>query len=84
MRIRTFNFPGWKAYVDGVETEIKTEKDVGAILINIPKGRHALVVRFEDTPIRYYAKLLSLVSLVSIILFVLFSRKLKKSKSRQR
>jgi len=37
VRIRTFNFPGWKAYVDGVPTEIMTEGLTGSILINVPK-----------------------------------------------
>ena len=77
MRIKTFNFPGWKAYLDKKPTEIKTEKHIGAMLIDIPQGRHTLVVRFKDTPIRYYAKLLSLVSLVSMVLLVLFSKKIK-------
>jgi uncharacterized membrane protein len=82
-RIRTFYFPGWKAYVDGVETEIKTEKDVGAMLLDIPEGRHKLVLKFEDTSIRYYAKFLSLVSLVSMVVLVLFSKRKKGNTSSQ-
>ena len=83
LRIRTFNFPGWKAYVDGVQTEIKTEEDVGAMLIDIPRGNHELVLRFEDTPVRYYSKLLSLVSLVSVVVLVLFSKREKRNTSSQ-
>lgn len=79
LRIRTFYFPGWKAYVDGTQKEIKTEEDVGAMLIEIPKGRHELVLRFEDTPVRYYAKLLSLVSLVIVVVLVLFSKRKKRN-----
>ena len=82
VRIRTFNFPGWKAYIDKKQTEIRTEEDVGAMLIDIPKGRHDLVIRFEDTPVRYYAKLLSLISLFSVFVLVLFSKKLGRSKPR--
>lgn len=72
LRIRTFNFPGWKAYIDGNQTEIKREDGSGAMLINIPAGDHTLELRFEDTPIRYYSKIISLVSFFSIALLTLF------------
>jgi uncharacterized membrane protein len=75
VRIRTFNFPGWKAYIDGGETEIKTEKDVGAMLIDIPEGEHRMVLKFEDTPVRYYSKLISLLSFISIVVISIFSKK---------
>jgi len=72
IRIRTFNFPGWKAYVDDMQTAVQTEKGSGAMLIDIPQGNHKLVLRFEDTPVRYYSKLLSMVSLVCVITLILF------------
>jgi uncharacterized membrane protein len=72
LRIRTFNFPGWKSYIDGKQTEIKTEKNAGAMLIDIPRGKHTLVLKFEDTPIRYYSKLISLFSFAIMILISLF------------
>jgi uncharacterized membrane protein len=79
MKILTFDFPGWRAYIDGKETEITQEK--GVIVVNIREGKHTILFKFIDTPIRYYAKLLSLVSSVSMILLVLFSKKLKRNKS---
>jgi hypothetical protein len=75
VRIRAFNFPGWKAYIDGVETEIKTEEGSGAMLVDIPQGEHKLALKFEDTPVRYYSKIISLVSFLAISLVLLFSRK---------
>jgi uncharacterized membrane protein len=75
VRIRTFNFPGWKAYVDGKQTEIRTEEGAGAMLIDIPKGKYTLVLKFEDTPLRYYSKLISLFSFAIMILISLFLRK---------
>lgn len=69
IRIRTFNFPGWKAYVDGIQTAIHTEEGSGAILIDIPEGAHLIDLRFKDTSIRYYAKLMTLFSLFLLILF---------------
>jgi uncharacterized membrane protein len=73
LRIRTFYFPGWKAYVDGVETEIKIEKNIGAMLVDIPKGKHSLVVRFEDTPIRHYSKIISLISFLCFAFLIILN-----------
>ena len=75
VRIRTFNFPGWKAYIDSKQTEIKTEDGTGAMILDIPKGTHTLVLRFEDTPVRYYSKIVSLFSLFGIVLFMLFFKR---------
>src|SRR3990170_6447198 len=75
LRIRTFNFQGWTAYIDGVKTEIKTENDTGAILIDIPPGRHTMMLKFVDTPIVYYSKLISLASFSGIIILVIFKKK---------
>ena len=72
IRLRTFNFPGWKAYIDGMQTEIKTEEGTGAMIINIPQKEHILELRFEDTPIRYYSKIISLVSFCALCFFALF------------
>jgi uncharacterized membrane protein len=75
LRIRTFYFPGWKAYVDGVQAEIKIEKNIGAMLIDIPKGEHTLIVKFEDTPVRYYSKIISLCSFFSLVFLVMYLKK---------
>jgi len=75
IRIATFYYPGWEAYIDNMRTEIKTEKGVGAMLIDIPEGRHIVVLKFEDTPLRYYAKIISLISFCIVVLLALFIRK---------
>ena len=75
IRIATFYYPGWEAYIDNMRTEIKIEKGVGAMLIDIPEGRHIVVLKFEDTPLRYYAKIISLISFCVVVLLALFIRK---------
>ena len=79
LRIRTFNFPGWKAYADGKQTEIKTEEGAGAILVDIPKGEHRLVLKFEDTPVRYYSKIISVISFFIMVLLVLIPKKTNRN-----
>ena len=74
IRIRTFYFPGWKAYIDGTETEIKKENDSGAMLVPIPGGVHTLELKFRDTPVRHYSGLVTICSLLLIvILYVILS-----------
>jgi uncharacterized membrane protein YfhO len=70
--VRTFYFPGWKAYLDSAEITIKTDTKSGGIVIDIPKGKHTLEIKFIDTPIRNYAKLISLISLsvTGLLLFI--------------
>lgn len=69
IRIRTFNFPGWTAFIDSTQTDRTTKSGSGAILINIPEGAHLIYLRFKDTSIRYYAKLMTLFSVFLLILF---------------
>jgi len=75
VRISTFYFPGWEAILDGEKTPVKIEQGTGAMLIVIPKGRHKLVLRFEDTPVRYYSKIISLIFFVISTLFIVFHQK---------
>jgi hypothetical protein len=81
MKIRTFNFPGWNAYVDGKQTNIITAEGEGAMIIGIPEGNHTLTLKFQDTPIRYYSKFISLMSFLALCLVLILGSKIsKKSK----
>jgi hypothetical protein len=75
LRIATFYYPGWEAIIDGSTTQIKIEQESGAMLIAVPEGLHTLELRFEDTPLRYYAKLISIIFLLCIILMSVLWRK---------
>ncbi len=52
LRLYTFYFPGWRAYVDGEEVPIEVAGPEGFITLRVPAGNHGVVVRFEDTPPR--------------------------------
>jgi hypothetical protein len=72
LKFSTFYYPGWKAEIDGLKALILIEKNSGAMLVNIPAGLHMLKLKFIDTPLRYYSKLISLSSCFAIILLLLF------------
>jgi len=77
VRFRTFNFPGWSAYLDGARAEISTETDTRAIMVNVPPGNHRLELLFKDTPIRRYGKLISLVSFIMFSTYLVTAQVLK-------
>ncbi len=52
LRVLTFYFPGWTAYVDGVKTPIVASEPEGFITLPVPAGAHGVLVRLEDTSLR--------------------------------
>ncbi len=73
----TFFFPGWRAYVDGKETEIQFQDPAyrGIITYNVPKGEHNIIVKFTDTKIRFVGKIISIISLAVLLVVIMISRK---------
>lgn len=68
IRLSTYYFPGWQAYLDGQPISIDAQNDLHLITINnIPPGPHTLSVTFTNTPIRNLGNFLSLISLFAII-----------------
>ena len=59
LRLYTFYFPGWTAYVDGQEVPIEIARPEGFITVPLPEGEHSVLVRFEDTPVRRTSWLIS-------------------------
>jgi hypothetical protein len=60
----TYYYPGWRAYVDGKPVPIRPEGKYGLIALEVPAGSHRILLRFEDTPLRFWSQILSLVSLL--------------------
>jgi hypothetical protein len=75
IKFSTFFYPGWTAKIDGRNAPIAIDKNSGSMLIDIPKGKHALTLKFQDTPIRYYSKIISLLSFVILIFLLILKRK---------
>ena len=75
LRISTFYYPGWEAEIDRHRAQIKIEKESGAMLIDIPDGEHTLMLKFVDTPLRCYAKIISSGSFFIIVFLALLSKR---------
>lgn len=76
----TFYFPGWHVYVDGQEQPIEFQdpKYRGIITYLVPAGEHEVLVQFEDTKVRFLAKIVSLGFIGIIMLLFLVRKKLTK------
>jgi hypothetical protein len=48
LRLKTYNFPGWVARIDGKPARLESDKD-GAQIISIPAGIYIIETSFENT-----------------------------------
>ena len=79
IRLRTYYFPGWNAYIDQNPVNISMDPNDGAIVINIPPGKHEIKFRFESTPLRKTSTNISIVSFL-IFIYFMFNNLIKKKK----
>lgn len=81
----TFYFPGWKVYIDNVETLIEFQDPAqrGVITFKVPPGRHSVRVIYEDTKIRWAGKIITGVSLISGSLLIGFVSYVERRKKRE-
>jgi len=66
LRLYTFYFPGWRAYVDGERVEIDVAAPEGFITLQVPEGTHEVLVRFENTPSRRIGLAVSAAAVISL------------------
>jgi hypothetical protein len=67
LRLYTFLFPGWRAYVDGRQVEIEIARPEGFITVPVPQGEHTVLVRFESTPARRAGWMVSIVAAILLV-----------------
>lgn len=72
MDIHTLYFPGWTAYIDGNKTDI-SYKDTGTIRILVPAGSHKVRLKFQDTPVRMVANVISIASFIILSVWSILS-----------
>jgi uncharacterized membrane protein len=65
VRLKTYNFPGWTARLDGKVVPMLSDKD-GIQQIEVPPGIHKIQAAFVNTPPRVAGTALSILALVLI------------------
>jgi hypothetical protein len=66
VRIKTYNFPGWTASVDGEKVPLSSDKD-GVQVVSVPSGRHKIESSFLNTPPRTAGTLLCALGLLAVV-----------------
>jgi hypothetical protein len=64
LTVTQFYFPGWRGWLDGQPVALRPSESTGLITLDVPAGEHELTLRFEDTPLRRLAAVVSLIGLV--------------------
>lgn len=66
VRLKTYNFPGWTARVDGERAAISSDKD-GAQLIDVEPGLRTIEVDLESTPPRAVGAALTTIGFLAVL-----------------
>lgn len=66
LQVNTAYFPGWKVYINGVDTRINYEEN-GRIRFNVPNGENKIEIKFSETNVRLISDFISIVSLILIL-----------------
>ena len=83
IQVNTIYWPGWNAFIDGKQTDIRYNNSGGLIQFGIPSGAHTIIVEFGETPLRLAGDTLSIISFILLIhitrSFLSFPRKRESS-----
>lgn len=67
LTFRQFWFPGWRAWLDGVEVPTRAGGRFGQLTVDAPSGHHRLELRFDWTPTRLAALGVSVIAMVATL-----------------
>jgi hypothetical protein len=63
-------FPGWQAHVGSQAALVGAGGEMGLVSVSLPQGVYPLEIRFDDTPLRRIATVISLISWSILLLGV--------------
>ncbi len=70
-----YYFPGWEARVDGQPVAFRPEGPQALLTFDVPAGEHHLQLRFVDTPMGQWGKIVSLAALVVTAVMAIVGRR---------
>jgi hypothetical protein len=78
IRVNIFNYPIWKAYVDGVETKIYVDdnEEWGRIYIDVSSGNREVYLKLNNTSLRNVANGISVVAWLVLISYFFWGKKI--------
>ena len=66
VEVPVFDFPNWRVYINNQLIPHNHDNHLGRISFILKPGSYQVIGRFEDSPVRKYANLVSLVSLTTL------------------
>lgn len=70
--INTIYYPGWNLFIDGQKATINYSNPSGVMDINVRSGKHSIMGKFSETPLRVFSDLLSILSLIVMVVYAIF------------
>lgn len=69
----TLYFPGWSAYLNKSEIAINytSRQYRGLMVVEVPKGLHALTFEYKDVPVLFYSKVISILTILFCLIYLL-------------
>jgi hypothetical protein len=77
LRLPLFGFPAWQATLDGEARDWRLDPATGAIVVDVPAGRHQLMLRFGRLPVEVAGLWISAVALIVLLVLALLARRRK-------
>ncbi len=74
LAVNTVYFPGWKSYIDNIGVGLGKDS-LGLMNIAVPQGEHIVKLKFEKTPVRSFADIVSMFAAASLIGLCILSKK---------
>ncbi len=71
----TYDYPGWQVYLDGQAISHRYEPPHGLITVDVPAGKHTLLLQMGSTPPRSIGFISSTLALLTILALFLFPKK---------
>jgi hypothetical protein len=65
VRLKTYNFPGWTARVDGARVPLASDAD-GIQVVEVPAGVHTIEVRFQNTTPRWIGTWITFLAFIAV------------------
>jgi 4-amino-4-deoxy-L-arabinose transferase-like glycosyltransferase len=81
VRLKTYNFAGWRASIDGEPADLLSDSD-GVQIVNVPAGMHMVATRFTNTWPRTTGQIVSVIGLLGVVL--LFTVGTKRERTTRR
>ena len=65
VRLKTYNFPGWTARVDGNRVPLESDDD-GIQIVEVPAGVHTVETRFQNTAPRWAGTAITMLGFLAV------------------